>query len=180
MAINSPSPVSSWVSFYSIMGSAAGALTGLQFIVIALIGQSPIKGTMREIRAFGTPTVVHFCVALLISGVMSAPWYALSNISTCIGICAILGFAYSFQVIWHARKANYKPDAEDWFWYAAVPLAGYVALLTAAILLWWHPTAPLFVIAAATLLFLFAGIHNSWDTVTYLAVNHLQESGEAD
>jgi hypothetical protein len=33
-----------------------------------------------------------------------------------------------------------------------------------------------YVIAGATLLLLFDGIHNSWDTVTYVAVGHGQRS----
>ena len=31
---------------------------------------------------------------------------------------------------------------------------------------------------AAALLLLFIGIHNSWDTVTYIALNHLQSPNE--
>ena len=33
-----------------------------------------------------------------------------------------------------------------------------------------HPTSALFVIAATALLLLFIGIHNAWDTVTYVAL----------
>ena len=170
MGQNSLSPLGAWINFYVIVGSSAGALTGLQFVVITLIAQTQATGSMREIRAFGTPTVVHFCVALLISAVMSAPWHALSSVGFCLGVCAVLGFGYSSTVIWHARKAAYNPDAEDWFWYAALPLFAYAALLTAAVLLWWRPHVSLFVIAATSLLFLCVGIHNSWDTVTYVAV----------
>jgi hypothetical protein len=56
------------------VGSSAGALTGLQFVVIALIAQSGGTTSKREIRAFGTPTVIHFCAALVISVVMNIPW----------------------------------------------------------------------------------------------------------
>jgi hypothetical protein len=63
-----------WANFYVIVRSSAGALTGLQFVVIILIAEAQAEGSMREIRAFGTPTVVHFCAALLISAIVSAPW----------------------------------------------------------------------------------------------------------
>src|SRR6266568_2551212 len=43
-------------------------------------------------------------------------------------------------------------------------------LFVAAILLMVNPVPALFVIAAATLLLLFSGIHNAWDTVTYVAI----------
>jgi hypothetical protein len=34
----------------------------------------------------------------------------------------------------------------------------------------------LFVVAGTALLFLFIGIHNAWDTVTYIALDHVQAS----
>ena len=71
------SPLARWESFYVIVGSSAGALTGLQFVVIALIAEAEAAASMQEIRAFGTPTVVHFCAVLFISAVLSAPWHTL-------------------------------------------------------------------------------------------------------
>jgi hypothetical protein len=168
-------PLAPWINFYVIAGSSAGALTGLQFVVIALITQAEATGSVLEIRAFGTPTVVHFCVALLISGIMSVPWHSLVSLSYCLAACAVAGFAYSLRVLFHAKKAAYKPDLEDWFWYAALPLIAYAALMTAAVLLWSHPVESLFMIAAITLVFLFAGIHNAWDTVTYVALKQVRK-----
>ena len=45
----------SWTNFYVIVGSSAGALTGLQFVVMALVAQSGAPGSMAEVRAFGSP-----------------------------------------------------------------------------------------------------------------------------
>ena len=50
-------PLKASESFSVIVGSSAGALTGLQFVVIALIAETETASSMREIRAFGTPTV---------------------------------------------------------------------------------------------------------------------------
>lgn len=61
-----------WANFYVIIGSSAGALTGLQFVVMTLIAELPTPGTTQDVRAFGTPTVVHFGTALLVSAIMSA------------------------------------------------------------------------------------------------------------
>ncbi len=72
-------PLAPWESFYVIVGSSAGALTGLQFVVIALIAEAEAAASMLEVRAFGTPTVVHFCAVLFISAVLSAPWHALCH-----------------------------------------------------------------------------------------------------
>jgi hypothetical protein len=62
-------PLAGWANFYVIIGSSAGALTGLQFVVITLIAQARRPASRQDLRAFGTPAVVHFCAALLVSAV---------------------------------------------------------------------------------------------------------------
>jgi hypothetical protein len=175
-----PSQLADWANFYVIVGSSAGALTGLQFVVIALITEAEAARSMLEIRAFGTPTIVHFCVVLLISAIASAPWHTVSQAGTCLGLCGAAGMAYSLRVISHARKqTGYAPDAEDWFWYSVLPVVVYAMLLAGAILLVWRPAGALFVVAAAAVTLLFNGIHNAWDTVTFIAVGgHKQSQGK--
>ncbi len=48
--------INGWENFYVIIGSSAGALIGLQFVVIALIAEKPIAGgDMNTVGAFATP-----------------------------------------------------------------------------------------------------------------------------
>ena len=101
--------LASWQNFYVIVGAAAGSLTGLQFVVMTLVAQARVTSSMREIRAFGTPNVVHFCTALLISALMSAPWQAPAYLGVCLGICGAAGVIYSLGTLWHARRASYTP-----------------------------------------------------------------------
>ena len=167
------SALQGWQNFYVIVGSSAGALIGLQFVVIALIAQAQAARSMLEIRAFGTPTIVHFCVSLLIAAVMSVPWPSLTGAGYALGACGVAGFVYVATVIRHARRqTGYAPDTGDWSWYVVLPLVAYVMLAVSGILLARHLPASLFVIAATALLLLFIGIHNAWDTVTYIAVEH--------
>ncbi len=161
-----------WGNYYEILGSAAGALTGLQFVVIVLLAQLRSTGSMLEIRAFGTPTVVHFGAALLVSAMMSAPWHSQPGFEWCLGAFGIGGLAYSLRVLFHAKKSEYNPDAEDWFWYAGLPIAAYTALLAAAVLAQIRPAVSPIVIAVTTVIFLVVGVHNSWDTVTYIATRN--------
>ena len=164
------SQLSRWENFYVIVGSSAGALTGLQFVVMALVAEAPTS-SMLEIRAFGTPTVVHFCASLLIAAVLSAPWPDLSGADITLAVCGLAGLVYAITVIRHARRqTGYSPDAEDWAWYAVLPLLSYLALTVSSVLLHSHTAPSLFVIGGAALLLLFIGIHNSWDSVTYLAI----------
>lgn len=169
------SPLSNWENFYVIVGSSAGALTGLQFVVIALVAEAR-TGSMLEVRAFGSPTVVHFCMALVISAILSAPWAGEKTVATALAVCGVGGIIYTARAIVHARRqSGYQPDVEDWFWYSISPLIVYGALTVAAVLLPNHATGSLFAIAAVSLTLLLIGIRNSWDTVTYIAVARPRE-----
>jgi hypothetical protein len=173
--------LANWQNFYVIVGSSAGALTGLQFVVITLIAQAGIASSMREIRAFGSPTTVHFCMALLISAIASCPWHGLTGPALLFGICAVAGVIYALGAIRHAKKqTGYQPDWEDWMWFGWLPLVIYAALGAAAFLMIAVPRVGLSLIAAIALAFLFIGIHNSWDTVIYIAVQRPQERGAND
>ena len=168
--------LASWESFYVIVGSSAAALTGLQFVVIALVADSERRSSIHEVNAFGTPTVVHFCAVLLVSAILSAPWHRLSSAGVAIGIAGAAGFGYAMLVIRRARRqTGYHPVLEDWIWYMTLPLVAYGTLVIAAVELRRHPDPALFVIGAAAVLLLYIGIHNAWDTVTYIAVQQPRE-----
>ena len=175
-------PLAAWESFYIIVGSSGAALTGLQFVVIALIAESRRLRTIREVDAFGTPTVVHFCAVLLMSAIVSAPWRALSSVALVLGVCGAAGVAYTLIVIRRARRQRgYVPVLEDWLFHAVFPLVSSAVLLIGAAVLPRDPGAALFGIGGASLLLLFVGIHNAWDTVTYVALESAQASrGPAD
>jgi hypothetical protein len=109
------------------------------------------------------------------------PWHALQSAAICLTLCGGGGVVYVCRVIRHARlQSGYTPDAEDWLWYAALPLSVYLFLFGAGIGLVWHPAGSLFAIAAAVLLLLFIGIHNAWDTVTYVAITRQHQLEKAE
>jgi len=166
-----PALLAGWESFYVIIGSSAAALTGLQFVVMALVAESPEQRSSDTIAAFGTPTVVHFCLCLTVSAVLSAPWPSPSTASYPLVGIGIGGAFYTLLVIHRARhQTKYQPVAEDWLWHAVFPLLSYAVLLGAALCLPHHAVTALFLIAGTALLLIFVGIHNAWDTVAYLAV----------
>lgn len=175
-----PAALEPWESFYVIVGSSAAALTGLQFVVIALIAESSRRSTRHEIGAFGTPTVVHFCAVLLIAAILSSPWDRLTSAGIAIGLAGAAGFLYAIIVIRRARRQKgYKPVLEDWIFHTFLPVLSYASLVVAALTLHAHPPSSLFVIAAAALLLLFIGIHNAWDTVTFITVEQSRERAES-
>jgi len=162
--------LSAWESFYVIVGSSGAALTGLQFVVMALIAESPIKGSPRQISAFGTPVIVHFTAVLLFAAILSSPWQGLRNVSVVLGFFGAIGIVYGIIVTHRAKtQTGYQPVFEDWLWHSILPLVAYTTILISALLLQSHARETLFIIGSAELLLLFIGIHNSWDTVTYVA-----------
>lgn len=162
-----------WANYYVITGSAAAALTGLQFVVQTLIAQRdvavPTEGAAEHtVAAFGTPTVVHFAAALLLSAGMSAPWPAVASARVVLGVAGVGGLVYAGVVLRRARRqTTYRPVLEDWVWHVALPAGAYGGIAGAAGLV-RDPGATLVVVAAMTLLLLCVGIHNAWDTVAYL------------
>jgi hypothetical protein len=175
------SQLTGWENFYVIIGSSAAALTGLQFVVIVLGAQVNTLGSNSLTRAFGTPTVVHFCAVLLISAILSAPWPALSSAALGLGVCGVAGCAFAVRVVRHTRRQTvYVPVLEDWIFHCVLPLTSYAALLAAAVLLRRHPAPSLFVVGGAALLLLFVGIHNAWDAVTFIALQQRRPEGGED
>ncbi|SRR5258708_1398772 len=161
-----------WQTFYVIIGSAAAALTGLMFVVVTLIAGTRRRRSSASVGAFGTPTVVHFCLALLVAAILSAPWQALWNAGLLLGLSGLGGVIYVVIVLRRARRqTEYQPVLEDWLFHTVLPLVSYTALVVAAIVLPGNAVPALFVIGAVTVLLLLIGIHNAWDTVTYVAID---------
>jgi hypothetical protein len=164
--------LSSWESFYVIVGSSGGALIGLQFVVITLLADRRDRTEPGSLSAFGTPTVVHFAGALFVSAIMSVPWPSLGQLSAVLGIYGIGGLGYGAIVLRRARRqTGYEPVLEDWLWYTALPFISYAAITTGAVLLRTSPQSALFVVGGAALALLLIGIHNAWDTVTYIVIS---------
>ena len=158
-----------WQNFYVIIGSAAAALTGLMFVVITLTARTRQRRSSEGLAAFGTPNVWHFGAALLVAAILSAPWQVLWPAGLLLGLWGLGGVTYVVIVVRRARRqTDYQPVLEDWLWHTVLPLVSYTALVIAALVLLGHPASALFVIGAATVLLLFIGIHNAWDTVTYV------------
>jgi hypothetical protein len=161
--------LSQWESFWVIVGSSAGGLTGLMFVVVALVRESSLPRNPDSIDAFGTPNVIHFVAVLLLAAVLSAPWQRFKDPAHVVGATALAGIVYVLIVLRRMlRQSGYKPVLEDWIWHQILPLIGYVLLFVGAAGMSHDQIWALFVIGAVALLLLFVGIHNAWDTVAYV------------
>ena len=174
-ALSEALPVNGWENFYVIVGSSAAALTGLTFIVITIaadaagLANTP-RARLSGLRAFITPTTVHFASVLWMSALLSVPGQTVFSLALCLGISGLAGIVYCTRVIlWMFEMlSEYKPFIADWIWSAVLPLSAYACLLAVALLLPGHPVASLYAVAGITLLLLFIGIHNAWDVVAWV------------
>lgn len=163
------SALAGWQNFYVIVGSSAGALIGLQFVVLSLINSSTVQANPEGGSAFATPTVVHFGAVLGLAAVMCAPWETLAGPAVVWGVVGLSGIIYETAVTRRMSKLTaYRPEFEDWLFHSLLPFVGYVTLAAASFaLLGPYGREALFGVAGAVLLLLFIGIHNAWDAVTY-------------
>ena len=173
--------LSACANFYVIVGSSAGALTGLTFVVITLMPGRRLQEASWGVAAFNTPTVVHFGAALLVASILSAPWPALWQAALPLGLCGVSGIVYCVVIARRMRRQiNYQLVREDWVWFVAIPLVTYAALLLMALVLPADATLALFGLGTALLLLLFMGIRNAWDLVTFIAIQGADQQESQD
>jgi hypothetical protein len=157
-----------WENFYVIVGAAAGALIGLQFVVMTLVADRPPRGAAAAGAAFATPTIVHFSVVLLLSALVSAPWETIAGPAALAGLTGLGGLIYATIVALRVKsQLAYKPDLEDQLFHVVLPFVSYAILMLSSFAAFTDTREALFGVGAAALLLLFIGIHNAWDATAY-------------
>src|SRR5262245_21975896 len=102
-------PFAGWENFYVIVGSSAGALIGLQFVVMTLIAER-LRPSPETTNAFATPSVIHFAAVLLLSALLSAPWHGIVTVALLWGLAGLSGILYTIVVGRRLRtQTQYKP-----------------------------------------------------------------------
>jgi hypothetical protein len=161
--------LSGWENFYVIVGSSAGALIGLQFVMISLIGRladSP-EGSQAG-RAFATPTVVHFTMVLGLAAIGTVPWQNTAPLTVLWCVLGLAGVAYGFRTTRRvSTQSAYRPETEDWLFHSVLPCVAYAIIGISGIYGRADLNRSLIAVAAAILLLLVIGIHNAWDAATY-------------
>jgi hypothetical protein len=161
--------LAAWQNFYVVVGSAAGALIGLQFVVLSLImNRRPAPTDPQTGSAFSTPTIIHFSSVLMLAAILCAPWQAIETAAILCGVLGVAGLSYCAIVTRRIRRQNsYRLVFEDWVFHALLPITANGTLIVSAFVARFHAPEALFCIGATALLLLFIGIHNAWDAVTY-------------
>ena len=166
-----------WSNFYVIVGSAAGGLTGLTFVVIALAADAPRRVNTLGLHAFVTPTIVHFGMVLALSAYLNVPRQSVVSLVIGFAAAGVLGLSYVIVVAVRFRRMTpkYVPVYEDWLWNVIMPAIAYAGLLAMAVLSWRDLQHGLYGVAAVAVLLLFIGIRNAWDIAVWNSVQRQPE-----
>jgi len=168
-----------WDNFYVILGSAAGGLIGLTFVVIALLSEAR-RAHPAGMKGYITPTIVHFGTVLALAAYLSVPHQTILSLSVGLAICGIGALIYTAVIANNVRRfaAQYVPVVEDWVWHVILPTFDYGTLLATAFLIWYRLELALYCVAAALMLLLFIGIHNAFDVAVSLTIQKQKDNNQ--
>src|ERR1700732_5089715 len=87
-----------WHDFYLLVGTAAATLVGLMFVA-ASIGASVFSEEHKAaLRAFISPTVVHFTSALVLCVLAMIPSHTWMTLSALLAVMSVTGLIYSGKI----------------------------------------------------------------------------------
>jgi hypothetical protein len=173
-----------WENYYLMVGSSAGALIGLMFVVVTLTAGRDRAETERGKHLYTSPIVWHLGVILTLSGAAAIPAMTPRFFAVAAGGLGIIGLGIGVRSAIGIARNPGAPDTAvfDTFWYGIAPAITYVGLAGAALGTFcdwrWGTTA----IAADLMALLLVSIHAEWDLVTYLApiAGRSDEKGQGD
>ena len=158
-----------WETYYLIVGSSAGALIGLLFVVITLSGEiDPARASIAQ-RTFMSPTVFHFVTVMIISCAAVVTTLPPAAMALAIGVPAIFGAVNSGGAFF--RLASGKLDATHWtdyVYYGVLPAVGHLWLVVAAWMVWQGTGFAEYGVALGAMALLLLGIRDAWDLATWL------------
>lgn len=158
-----------WHDFYLLLGTASATLVGLMFVSASIGGVVFNEEHSAALQAFITPTVAHFAAALFASLVIMIPTHDWHSLGAMLSLGGLAGTIYSGRLILQLIvRHRFNVDVTDRMFYAAIPLIGYLLALAAAVLMFLQSREGAYVMAAAMLGLLLAGLRNAWDMTVWI------------
>ena len=165
-----------WQAFYTLVGSSAGALTGLTFVVITISAErgdeaGSASTRLTGTRVFITPTAVHFGAALWLSALLCIPGQTAVTLGVLLAATGVAGLIYCATLI--AECSGSHPVLTS----RSAPIGSGTSCFRCSPIWRWRSRATfcrtrcsvcLYAVSAAVLLLLFIGIHNAWDVVVWM------------
>ena len=169
-----------WDNFFVLIGTAAGGLIGLLFVVITLTSGLDRNRSLRASGVYMTPNVVHFAVTLVTSALVLAPRMSTRADALVVTGAALAGLGMavrtSLGVAAFAREAGNPPHWSDIPLYGYAPGLIYMLLLGDAAAIWQGAGFAPYVLAMLLMILMLLAIRNAWDLITWIAAGVPPES----
>ena len=160
-----------WHDFYLLVGTASATLVGLMFVAASIGAQVFTERSREAMRAFISPTVVHFGAVLFICMAVTVPSQTWVTLAVLLILGGAAGTLYAARVwVQIFVRRSFAVDVIDRLFYALIPVAGYLLVAGAAFLLLERSQWSLEVLAAALVTLLYAGIRNAWDMTMWIVI----------
>ncbi len=161
-----------WRDFYLLVGTASATLLGLMFVAASIGASLFNEKYIGPLRAFITPTVVHFASPLFASIILTIPDHSPRSLAGFLGLGGLAGLVYCGRVLaLIVQRFASTLDWEDRIFYALAPAFGYLLLLAATgVALAGQPATAAKLIAAAFMILLAAALRNAWDMMVWLSI----------
>ncbi len=160
-----------WENYFLMIGSSAGALIGLMFVVATLTTGRDQEQTERGKHLYTSPIVWNLAVILVLSGAAFAPDITPAFFGMLSGAVAVIGIGMGIRNALVMARMPMVEDTKlfDLTWYGIAPTLTYVGLGASAIGMFMRHGWASAAVAADLMTLLLVSIHAEWDLVTYLA-----------
>jgi hypothetical protein len=163
--------IHAWHDFYILVGTASATLVGLMFVAASIGAQVFTERNREAMRAFISPTVVHFTAVLLICIGAAIPSQTWATSALLLALGGVAGVIYSARLWVHLFiHHTFVVDVIDRLFYALIPIVGYLLVVGSAVLLFERSQWGLEALALALLTLLLAGIRNAWDMTMWIVI----------
>jgi hypothetical protein len=164
-----------WHEFYILLGTAGATLLALLFVAVSLGTGFLSNKDQRGTRTFMSPVVIHFTSVFFLSAVCLVPSHGPAFFAVLIAATAGIGVGVSIVIsVWVVRTemTHYLPD---YFAYGLLPVAAYLALIAASLMIYLGQPYALEVLASGLLLLLIVNVRNAWDLTLSMVRRHAGE-----
>jgi hypothetical protein len=155
-----------WHEFYFMLGGGATALVALLFVATSIGVGFFTHRNQAGTRTFTSPVIIHFSGILLVCALALAPAHGYVSLIALL-LTGVVGIVVAGITTIHVFDflGDQMVETIDQYAYGFIPLAAYLGLTAAAILLavqWeWAPE----LLAGSVLAQMLVNIRNAWDLV---------------
>jgi hypothetical protein len=161
-----------WDNYFILMGTAAGSLVGLLFVVITLTTGHDRERVTRGQSLYMTPTAINFGSVLTVSAIVLVPKLPTTvdaALTALVAIWGVINAVRSALGILALRRSDDPPHWTDFWAYGTGPAFAYFGLLGVAVALWTAAPWSVYALAALLLVLMLTALRNAWDLITWIA-----------